>query len=102
MSGSDTWHRHQKVPTVATMMASGQYLHERHAYLERKVSLGHDLDRCYCGEHRDEKAELARYWRKVAADNYNETKKEKLERLIAEYHALPADERKKLCLQPST
>jgi len=39
------------------------YVNERHAYLELKVRKGWELQKCYCGDHRDEKAELARYRR---------------------------------------
>lgn len=99
MSGPKRWHKNKEVPSIAKMMASGSYLHERHAYLARKILLGDELQRCYCGEHLDEKAELARYTRKVAGDKERESKKERVERLIKEFNSLSAEEKEKLLCQ---
>lgn len=44
------------------------FLNDRHEYLEKKVARKEELQRCYCGNHRDEKLELARYRRAIASD----------------------------------
>jgi hypothetical protein len=45
-----------------------EHVNKRHAYLELKVRKGWELQRCLCGEHRDEKRELARYRRQARGE----------------------------------
>ena len=41
-------------------------------------------------------AELARYRRKVSGEHLKETREDKLDRMIAAYHALSAEEKERL------
>jgi hypothetical protein len=73
------------------------FVDSRHKYLERKVREGWQLCRCACGDHLDEKAELARYRRMLIS-----TSLEKLtprDRIMAKFEAMAPEEREAFLLE---
>ena len=84
----------RRIPDVAEMLNEGKYLHERHAYLERKVQQGWILCRCLCGDCLDEKRELKGYRLQKANKGKAETAKERVEKLVQEYGNLTDEEKK--------
>ena len=70
------------------------HINKRHAYLELKVRKGLELQRCYCGDHRDEKAELARYRRQQVSDELAQLSP--VDRIKKSFDALGQTEREDL------
>ena len=85
---------------TSSLQPTGEFVSARHKHLEWKAINGMHMDKCYCGCHRDDKAELARY--RQAIERADEVLLSPYERLTQQFDQLSAMEREKLLDQFSS